>query len=263
MTATLSYVAAGFWICGAGCYAVVPKKRWFPDVMAMLGIAAGAILITLLWMSLGRPPMRTLGETRLWYAVCVPLVAMLIGWRFQTRALAIPALLMGASFLIVNLRHPEYMDRTLMPALQSPWFVPHVVVYMVAYSALGLSSLTALWAIGRRLKSRQTVAESDVELPHRLVLVGLPLLTCGLLFGALWAKEAWGHYWTWDPKETWAFLTWTSYLIYLHLKHKHPFKPAMNLGVLIVGFAVLMLCWFGVNYMPSAQESVHTYTRTE
>lgn len=260
---TLGYLAAGFWVCGAGCYAMAPKRRWVADALTMLGIAAGIVLIGLLWVSLDRPPMRTLGETRFWYAVCVPLVALLIGWRFQTRVLAIPALVMGIMFLAINMRHPEYMDRTLMPALQSPWFVPHVVVYMVAYSALGLSSLTGMWAAAKRLRAREPITELDVELPHRLVLIGFPLLTCGLLFGALWAKEAWGHYWTWDPKETWAFLTWTCYLIYLHVRHKHPVKAAMNLGILVIGFGVLMLCWFGVNYLPTAQESVHTYTRAE
>ena len=153
------------------------------------------------------------------------------------------------------------MDKTLMPALQSPWFVPHVVVYMLAYSALGLSSILGLWAIAQARIAKRSLTVEDTDVPHRLVLVGLPLLTCGLLFGALWAKEAWGHYWTWDPKETWAFLTWAAYLTYLHVRARHMMKPGLNLALLTVGFAVLMLCWFGVNYMPTARESVHTYTQ--
>ncbi len=265
MTSVLGYVAIGSWFAASAAYAIPTKSRkpWIGDILTMLGVLAGAILIAGLWMSLGRPPMRTLGETRWWYAVAVPTLAMLIGWRFQTRVLAVPALIMGAMFALINLRHPEYMDRTLMPALQSPWFVPHVVVYMLAYSALGLSSLVAVWQMGRRFFKKQEVQESDVDIPHRLVLVGLPLLTCGLLFGALWAKEAWGHYWTWDPKETWAFLTWAAYLGYLHLRHKHPMNPWLNLTTLVIGFSVLMLCWFGVNYMPTARDSVHTYTMPE
>lgn len=262
MNANLAYVAVGSWTLAAGMYAW-RRKPWMADLVAMIGVFAGAMLLGLLWASLGRPPMRTLGETRWWYAVCVPLLGVLIGWRFQTRVLAVPSMLMGVMFAIINLRHPEYMDRTLMPALQSPWFVPHVVVYMVAYSALGLSSLVAAWNWAGRLLKRQPLHVDDTDVPHRLVLVGLPLLTCGLLFGALWAKEAWGHYWTWDPKETWAFLTWMAYLMYLHLRQKHPMKPALTLGALIVGFGVLMACWFGVNYLPTAQESVHTYTQAE
>lgn len=261
MTEALGMMAVGSWCAAAGVYAMPQRKSRMAEWLAMLGVLAGAILLGLLWVSLGRPPMRTLGETRWWYAVSVPALALLIGWRFQTTIMAIPALLMGAMFALINLQHPEYMDRTLMPALQSPWFVPHVVVYMLAYSALGLSSVVGVWQWGKRRLRREALTPEDVAIPHRLVLVGLPLLTCGLLFGALWAKEAWGHYWTWDPKETWAALTWLAYLMYLHIRTKHPMKPQLNLAILVVGLAVLMGCWFGVNYLPTAQESVHTYTQ--
>jgi ABC-type transport system involved in cytochrome c biogenesis permease subunit len=258
----LGYVAAGSWTIAAGISLLPKRKQWLVDLFAMLGVIAGAILLTGLWITLDRPPMRTLGETRWWYAVCVPLLGVLLGWRFQTRVLMVPSLAMGAMFALINLQHPEYMDRTLMPALQSPWFVPHVVVYMLAYSALGLSSAVGAWNWGKRLLRREAVTDEDVDVPHRLVLIGLPMLTCGLLFGALWAKEAWGHYWTWDPKETWAFLTWMAYLIYLHLRQKKQTSPTVVLLALIVGFGVLMACWFGVNYLPTAKESVHTYTQS-
>ena len=86
-------------------------------------------------------------------------------------------------------------------------------------------------------------------------------LTFGLLFGALWAKEAWGHYWTWDPKETWAFITWLGYLVYLHHKYNHrESKPLQSFIIVGVSFILLLICWFGVNYLPTAQMSVHTYS---
>lgn len=264
------------WVAAAGVYAVGglraataggPSVRFARvsartgDLLMALGVACGVLLLASLWTTLDRPPLRTLGETRWWYAVSVPTLSLLIGWRFKTMALAVPGCLMGAMFALVNLQHPEYMDRTLMPALQSPWFVPHVVVYMLAYAALGLSSLLGAWALVRSWVKREPLGPESVEIPHRMVLVGLPLLTLGLLFGAFWAKEAWGHYWTWDPKETWAFLTWAAYLVYLHVHARHSLRPALNIGLLVVGFGVMMLCWFGVNYLPTAQESVHTYTQ--
>ncbi|MCG9895071.1 MAG: cytochrome c biogenesis protein CcsA [Fimbriimonadaceae bacterium] len=259
----LAQLALGSWIAGSAAYLTQKKRAWIGDVLMMLGILSGVLFLGILWASLGRPPLRTLGETRWWYAVGVPVIGCLIGWRFQTRALAVPSCLMGALFAWINLAHPETMDKTLMPALQSPWFVPHVIVYMVSYSALGLGSLMAAWVLVKRLLRREEVQPEDADTPHRLVLVGLPLLTCGLLFGAFWAKEAWGHYWTWDPKETWAFLTWAAYLTYLHVRQRHQLKPVLALSVLVAGFAVLLGCWFGVNLLPTAQESVHTYTRTE
>lgn len=261
MNMTLTAQATmGIWLGAASVYLFRPKLRRIADSLLLLGVVLGMVGIGWLWNTLERPPLRTLGETRWWYAVLVPTLGALIGWRFQTRVLAAPACLMGALFASINLRHPEYMDKTLMPALQSPWFVPHVVVYMLAYSALGLSCGVAAWNWGKRRLRKEAVGVQDVELPHRLVLVGLPLLTCGLLFGAFWAKEAWGHYWTWDPKETWAFLTWSAYLVYLHVRLRHALQPKLNLSLLVVGFLVLMVCWFGVNYLPVAQESVHTYT---
>lgn len=259
----VAQIALGSWIAALAAYLVERKRGWIGDALTMIGVASGALLLTSLWMTLGRPPMRTLGETRWWYAITVPFLGVVLGWRFQTKILAIPSCLMGAAFAAINLSKPELMDKTLMPALQSPWFVPHVVVYMVAYSALGLSSLVGAWNLARRWIKRQPVEVADVQVPDRLVMIGLPLLTLGLLFGAFWAKEAWGHYWTWDPKETWAFLTWAAYLVYIHVKHRHAMKPTLNLSLLVVGFGVLMMCWFGVNYLPTAQESVHTYTRSE
>ena len=77
--------------------------------------------------------------------------------------------------------------------------------------------------------------------------------------GALWAKEAWGDYWTWDPKETWAFATWLSYLLYLHLRPAN--RDANTLFALLVfSFILLQMCWWGINFLPSAKgASIHVY----
>ena len=99
-----------------------------------------------------------------------------------------------------------------------------------------------------------------LNVADNLVYIGFAFLTLGLLFGALWAKKAWGHYWTWDPKETWAFLTWLVYLIYIHTRYFHYTKVRLHLWMLSFIFVVLLLCWFGINYMPSAQNSVHVYS---
>ena len=85
-------------------------------------------------------------------------------------------------------------------------------------------------------------------------------MTLGMLMGALWAKEAWGHYWSWDPKETWAAITWLPYLVYVHYRQCRPRIVRPALWVLIIAFILLQMCWWGINYLPSAQGmSVHTY----
>jgi len=98
-----------------------------------------------------------------------------------------------------------------------------------------------------------------IDLTDNLVYVGLGLFLIGLLIGALWAKEAWGDFWSWDPKETWAFLTAAVYLIYVHLRLKEPHMSRLALWMLVLAFVCLMITWKGVSYLPSAQGSVHVY----
>ena len=99
-----------------------------------------------------------------------------------------------------------------------------------------------------------------MALCDNLVYVGLACMTLGMLTGALWAKEAWGHYWAWDPKETWAAVTWFSYLTYIHMRIGLQQKRRLSLSVLLISFVFLQMCWWGINYLPSAQgSSIHTY----
>lgn len=228
-------------------------------LLTTLGTLVMAGFVGMLWNALERPPMRTLGETRLWYACFLPIIGLLTYARWRYQWLLSYALGMALLFLGINLGNPETYNKTLMPALQSPWFVPHVLVYIFSYAVLAVSSIVAvygLWQYRQGTFQRQTLV-----LANNLVYLGFGFLTLGLLFGALWAKEAWGHYWTWDPKETWAFLTWLGYLIYMHLRYRHPEAVKAPLWSLAMAFVILLICWFGVNYLPSATTSVHTYTQ--
>ena len=222
------------------------------------GMVVFFTFITLLWVHLERPPMRTLGETRLWYAAFLPIIGYVTYIRWKYKWFVGYAIGMAILFLFINLSHPENYDKALMPALQSIWFVPHVIVYIISYALLGVSSLVAI--MGLYQYYIKTWQKKTLYLADNLVYIGFSFLTLGLLFGALWAKEAWGHYWTWDPKETWAFLTWLVYLIYIHFRFFQPKKVKAPLWVLSLAFVVLLICWFGINYLPSAQNSVHVYS---
>jgi ABC-type transport system involved in cytochrome c biogenesis permease subunit len=223
-----------------------------------LGIAVLAGFVTLLWIKLERPPMRTLGETRLWYSLFLSLIGFLVYVRWRYLWFLFYSIMMATLFMIINLLHPETYEKTLMPALQSVWFVPHVIVYILAYAFLGVSSLVALYGL---YKLRQNQTEGQwLFMADNVVYLGFAFLTLGLVFGAIWAKEAWGHYWTWDPKETWALLTWLVYMLYIHLRFHRPRKISMAMWILALSFVVLLICWFGINYLPSAQNSVHVYS---
>jgi len=222
------------------------------------GIIVLGYYIFNLWMVLERPPMRTLGETRLWYSLFLSFIGFAFYFRWKYLWFLVFSILFAIMFLFLNIIYPENFNKTLMPALLSPWFVPHVIVYIFAYATLGASSLVALKLLLHN--NNQKELKEPEDLADNLVYIGFAFLTLGLLFGALWAKEAWGHYWTWDPKETWAFLTWSVYLIYIHLRSKNKISKKTSHWILLIAFIVLLVCWFGVNYLPSASNSVHTYS---
>ena len=249
-----------FWILGTSLiYASGLKSFLKPlgHIALLLGIGVLSTFALMLWIQLGRPPMRTLGETRLWYALFLFIIGYMTYLRWGYKWVLALTFFFASAFLIINLLHPETYEKTLMPALQSPWFIPHVIVYIFAYAMLGFSWVFSIYGLYMfYLKNFQM---KILNVADNLVYIGFAFLTTGLLFGALWAKEAWGHYWTWDPKETWAFLTWLVYLVYIHTRYFHYTKVRLHLWMLCFIFIVLLLCWFGVNYMPSAQNSVHVY----
>ena len=253
-------LAIVLWFAGTMITGLARKRtrlEWLGITCVILGIISILYFVITLWINLGRPPLRTLGETRLWYTIFLSAIGLTIYIRWKYKTLMIFSLGMAILFLLINLLHPETYDKTLMPALQSPWFVPHVIVYILSYALLASSSIVAVYGLFNVYF--RTLSSTTVKLADNLVYLGFAFLTMGLLFGALWAKEAWGHYWTWDPKETWAFLTWLSYLLYIHFRVLQPKKIKTPLWILSLAFIVLLICWFGINYLPSAANSVHVY----
>lgn len=234
------------------------KMGKIANTLAIFGTLSLAVFIVLLWTNLQRPPLRTLGETRLWYSFFLAISGYVIFKRWEIKLMLMYSLGMAILFLLLNYLNPDIHSKTLMPALQSIWFVPHVIVYMIAYALLGLSALFGLLGLYTIKKGNLNV--EFVLKTDNIVYIGFGFLSLGLIFGALWAKEAWGHYWTWDPKETWAFLTWAVYLIYIHFRIKSNISHKRVFLILLLAFVVLLICWFGINYLPTAQNSVHVYS---
>jgi cytochrome c-type biogenesis protein CcsB len=266
-------VAVLLWAVGA--WAAWKNKTGMTYATTVLGLLIFFSFILSMWISLERPPLRTMGETRLWYSFFLPLAGLIVYSRWKYKWILSFSTVLALVFICINLFKPEIHDKTLMPALQSPWFAPHVIVYMFAYAVLGAAAVMALvkligdrwWVIDNSNSQHPspntqhpTPITQHLEIIDNLVYVGLAFLTIGMLFGALWAKEAWGHYWSWDPKETWAAITWLSYLVYVHYRQLLRHSKRLALWMLIISFILLQMCWWGINYLPSAQgSSVHTY----
>ncbi len=201
------------------------------------------------------------------------------------------SLVLAAVFCAASLARVEL--GTLMPALRSLWFFPHILVYMVAYSLLALGLIAAVWNIVRPLQGRWAT------LPQSLLTTASSLLLIGMLCGSVWAKDAWGDYWMWDAKECWAAVTWLLTIIGTHIPFpkkttpneststaealSSPTSPTSDtlssstsptpnkqqskarswyvLVVIFLTFASMQITWYGVNYLPSAAYSMHTYNK--
>jgi len=172
-------------------------------------------------------------------------------------------------FLTINYCKPGIFDKTLMPALQSPWFIPHVLTYILGYALFSCSALMA----GRNLYMKLTgrPISDNILAIRNTVRIGFSLITLGMLMGAIWAQKAWAHYWGWDPKEVWALITWLIYALFLHFdwrvsiqqqqtEKKWEGRHTVGMNIfLLAAFAAVLICWFGVNYLSSAADSIHTY----
>jgi len=247
------------WAVGA-VLAFKPQHYRKSIALTLAGLFLFSLFIAGMWLSLERPPLRTMGETRLWYSFFLPAAGLITFIRWKYKWILSFSTFLSFVFICINLLKPEMHNKALMPALQSPWFAPHVIVYMLAYAVFGVAAINAVYLLIK--KSNQPEKQSlTMALCDNLVYVGSAFLTIGMLLGAVWAKAAWGHYWSWDPKETWAAATWMGYLIYIHFRLHKPAEMKAAFYLLIFSFILLQICWFGVNYLPAAQgNSVHVYS---
>lgn len=244
------------WI-SAGTLVYTKTKKQIIDVLMVAGIAVFAAFIVGLWIGQERPPMRTMGETRLWYSFFLSLVGYITYKHWRHKWMLSFSSLVACVFVCINIFKPEIHSKNLMPALQSYWFVPHVTVYILSYAMFGAATIASFIQLYKLEKGK-----ADKNLYHfmdNLVYIGFGFLMLGMLMGCVWAKEAWGHYWSWDPKETWAFVTAAAYLVYIHMRLRK-YHPRVTLWVLSIAFVLLMITWLGVDLLPAAQGSVHTYS---
>lgn len=235
-------VSVVLWAIGA--WAAWRNRRILAFGSTGLGLVIFFSYILIMWITLERPPLRTMGETRLWYSFFLPLAGIIVFSRWQYKWILSFSTLLATVFVCVNIFKPEIHSKTLMPALQSPWFAPHVIVYMMAYALLGAAVVMSVYLL---FFKKGTDTDKEMEITDNLAYVGLSFMTLGMLMGALWAKEAWGHYWSWDPKETWAAITWLAYLVYVHYRQYRPRIVRPALWVLIIAFILLQMCWWGIN----------------
>jgi len=221
------------------------------------------------WVEGGQPPLRTLFETMIFYPWCVALLTFFLIGLYRlfflvpfASGIALPGL------IYILLVRPDMGIANLPPALQSIWFIPHVTTYFVAYAALFVSfvlaalSLIQPWWVGRRKQPETESGFGSImfeQYAHQAVVFGICAMTFGLTMGAIWGKVAWGDYWSWDPKENWALVTWLAYMIYLHLRLIAGWREKRAMWILVFAFAAVLFTYLGMKILPTAIGSLHAY----
>ena len=141
---------------------------------------------------------------------------------------------------------------TFPPALQSPWFIPHVLVYMIAYSLTAVAFVMTVISLFNKKQTQQLD-----EGVYGLVLIAFPFMTAGMLLGAVWANEVWGNFWSFDIKENWALVSWLMFSLYLHFR-RHKSLEKFSKYFVILGFICVVVTMFFVNLMNASSQ--HTYS---
>jgi cytochrome c-type biogenesis protein CcsB len=230
-------------------------------------------LILQRWYESGREPFKSLFESLIFFAFCTTVVYLVFERLYSTRAFGALAMMLSFTFIAYALVKWDAEIVKLPPALQSAWFAPHVIVYFIGYAAVAIAfALAIVQLLAPRVAAVQRILTMkagtimtgkplDVEqMSYDLVRFGFVMLTVGLLVGSVWAKSAWGDYWVWDPKENWSLVTWLVYGGYLHLRRVRGWRGDRGAWLLIIGFAVVMFTYLGMNMLPTAAESAHVYT---
>ncbi len=136
----------------------------------------------------------------------------------------------------------------LPPALQSPLFGPHVMAYMLTYFIMAKAAFQALLLIIARAQKADGLVDIYELGAYRVVCLGFPLLTLGLILGSVWGKLAWGDYWNWDPKELWSLASWLAFLVYFHWRFAFGKKyPLLNSILVLIGFSFIIITLLWVN----------------
>jgi len=225
----------------------IKQKGWVKFLVGS-GLIIQTIGLLLLSLASGHPPFSNLYESLLFLSYLIPLIWLAGLKRFQWVNLGGWAAFLSACRIGTSFSFP-WQAKPLMPALQSPWLHIHVSSCFFAYAFFGLAAISALVSLFKDEEKKFST------LNIRLIKLGFPLLSFGIISGAIWAYFAWGRYWGWDPKETWALISWLFYLGIIHTKFLGVNEKTVAI-LSIAGFALILFTFLGVNLILSG---LHSY----
>jgi cytochrome c-type biogenesis protein CcsB len=248
------------------------------------------------WIVAGYFPLSNLYESLLFLTWTLLSIYLYVEFKTKSKlmgAILIPVALLINGFANLTLSADMQKASPLVPALQSNWLMMHVSMMMLSYGTLIMGSLLCLlFLVISRYQDvdLKSIDESSVPLynimldyyeaklfapsdeiselgklkllqsldnwSYRIIGLGFPFLTIGIIAGGVWANEAWGSYWSWDPKETWALITWLVFATYLHSRITKGWEGKKTAILGGLGFFVIWICYLGVNFLG---KGLHSY----
>ncbi|HEY9724648.1 MAG TPA: c-type cytochrome biogenesis protein CcsB [Oscillatoriaceae cyanobacterium] len=289
---TITFIAAGIAMIVFLAQLVGKLEKVKPIGMGFMGIALLGALSTLVARGIvaNHVPWSNLYESMIFMLAGTLVFYFIVEFWYKPRnfgVFAAPLVLIiigGASILPPGLKAAT----PLMPSLQSYWIKVHTSSILISYGAFTMAFAASVAYFVLAWRAKQAARENVVqmsgdaavlvqgggaaiaggpnpfekqmaffdELAYRLILLGFPLLMFGIITGAMWANGAWGTYWSWDPKETWALITWFIYAAYLHARITRDWTGHRAAALSAVGFVAMLICYIGVNYLSTG---LHSY----
>jgi cytochrome c-type biogenesis protein CcsB len=269
---------AYFCLLGAGVAYIVhllwgkPVIGYVGTVMSFLGLAALSVGLISRGIESGHWPLASTYEFSLVFVWSIVLVHLLLERVMGTKeggAFALPIAFLLCTYARFVIPASAQAPQPLLPALRSLWLQLHAGTAAIAYGAFALACGGGVMYLSREFVSRQggagLVRLPSLQLSDRFtywaVAFGYPFMSLSILTGAIWAQVAWGRYWGWDIKETWALITWLIYTLFLHLRAIRGWRGRTVAVLSIMGFAVVLFTFLGVGWLARrvGLESLHVY----
>jgi len=236
---------------------------WCAVTMGTTGLLVRWYESYLIGTDVGHIPVSNLYEVFVLFSLITGLLYLYYEGRYATRRMGAFVLLVisaAVAFLLwYSFSREAHEIQPLIPALQSYWMKVHVPANFIGYGAFALAAMIGVAELLVRrgiLASRLPSLEVLGDVMYKAIAIGFAFFTIATILGALWAAEAWGTYWQWDPKETWAFIVWLNYAAWLHIRLTKGLRGPMLAWWAVIGLLVTVFAFVGVNMFLSG---LHSY----
>lgn len=239
------------------------------SIVTIVGWIANTVALTIRSIMAGRLPFSNGYEFLLAFAWGIVLIYLWFEYRHRLKSLGafvIPIAWILLAYVLVAIPSEQKAVVPLMAALRSNWLSVHVATAILSYGAFAVSfGLAVMYLMKVRNENSGSIsgiignlpaARLLDELSYKSITFGFFFLALVIVSGAIWAEQAWGSYWTWDPKETWSLITWLIYGAYLHARLTYGWRGKRAAILAIIGFIAVMFTFFGVNYFLAG---LHSY----